>query len=304
MTADPSEPALVLAARGPFRLPAVAVSHGWFQTVPVPLGSGGGAPRPRGGARRRRAHAHHHRRRRRRRREGVRAPLGRRAVEVVRTRVTRMLQLDADLDGFAEATCAVDPDLARDLADYGGGRMLAGGSLFEDVVKGLCGTNTTWRQAVNSINRLGELGPGGAFPSAADLLRAGRGPLPRPRPGRLPGPGAGRCRPRGDRRAHGRDRGRLRRRRRGTRLRGADRAQGHRPGHRQLHRAPDGALRPALGQLRDDPRRATDTWFDGRKPTPARCAAGSPRPDGSRASCWPGQPCARGRRTTGIVSPD
>lgn len=167
-----SDPALVLSARGPFHLPAVAVSHGWFQTSPfrwdptaerldrveavggagltleITAAGGGVAVR-------------------------ASAPLSDADRDLVRARVTRMLQLDADLEGFAEAAFAVDPDLARDLAGYGGGRVLAGGSLFEDVVKGLCGTNTTWRQAVNSINRLGELGPDGAFPSAADLLRAG-----------------------------------------------------------------------------------------------------------------------------------
>ena len=85
----------------------------------------------------------------------------------------RVLQLDADLAGFDAAARAVDPALADDLAGYGGGRLLAGASLFEDVVKGICGTNTTWRQAVASINRLAELGPPGCFPGPADLLRAG-----------------------------------------------------------------------------------------------------------------------------------
>jgi len=87
--------------------------------------------------------------------------------------VTRMLQLDADLEGFPVAAAAVDPRLARDLEAYGGGRVLAGASLFEDVVKGICGTNTTWRQAVASINRIAALGRDGAFPAPADLLRAG-----------------------------------------------------------------------------------------------------------------------------------
>jgi len=84
-----------------------------------------------------------------------------------------MLQLDADLTGFPDAVRAVDPDLADDLGAYGGGRVLAGASLFEDVVKGICGTNTTWRQAVACINRLAELGAPGCFPGPADLLRAG-----------------------------------------------------------------------------------------------------------------------------------
>src|SRR5690606_3341935 len=82
-------------------------------------------------------------------------------------RVRRVLQLDADLDGFPEATRAVDPDLADDLRAYGGGRVLAGGSLFEDVTKGLCATNTTWRQAAACINRIGLLGHDGAFPHPA-----------------------------------------------------------------------------------------------------------------------------------------
>lgn len=165
-------PVLEIAARGPFRLAAVAVSHGWFQTAPftwdrddellgrvedldgsvvdLVIGEGGC---------------------------GV-AVTPSRALSPVeramaRSRVRRMLQLEVDLDGFAAAAEAVDPDLARDLAAYGGGRMLAGSSLFEDVVKGICGTNTAWRQAVSSINRIAGLGPGAAFPRPADLLRAG-----------------------------------------------------------------------------------------------------------------------------------
>lgn len=163
---------LSIPARGPFRLAAVAVSHGWFQTAPFTwdrdgellhraenLGSGAvdlviGAEDA--GV-------------------GVRASRSLTAAEraVARARVRRMLQLDVDLEGFDEAVAAVDPDLAADLAEYGGGRMLAGSSLFEDVVKGLCGTNTTWRQAVSSINHIAALGRDAAFPTAADLLRGG-----------------------------------------------------------------------------------------------------------------------------------
>ena len=159
---------LTLTAKAPFRLAAVAVSHGWFQTAPFswdpraqvlervePLGT-------------LRIHGA---------KDGVRvdapAPLGPEQRPAVAVRVTRMLQLDADLSGFPEAVRAVDRRLARDLAAYGGGRVLAGGSLFEDVVKGICGTNTTWTQAVTAINRIASLGPGGAFPGPADVLRAG-----------------------------------------------------------------------------------------------------------------------------------
>jgi 3-methyladenine DNA glycosylase/8-oxoguanine DNA glycosylase len=100
-------------------------------------------------------------------------PLSPAAREAAAARVTRMLQLDADLTGFPEAAEAVDPGLARDLAAYGGGRLLAGPSLYEDVVKSICGTNTTWRQAVVTINRIAALGDCGAFPEPAAVLRAG-----------------------------------------------------------------------------------------------------------------------------------
>lgn len=171
-------PEFEIPVQGPFRLAAVAVSHGWFQTTPFrwdaanellhrieDLGDGNVALviRASGGG------------------VGVRPSRTLSAAEraLARARVRRMLQLDVDLDGFPEAVAAVDPELARDLAGYGGGRVLAGASLFEDVVKGICGTNTTWRQAVTSINRLAEVGAGDGFPSPADLLRAGEDELRR-----------------------------------------------------------------------------------------------------------------------------
>ncbi|MGE0028149.1 MAG: DNA-3-methyladenine glycosylase [Thermoleophilia bacterium] len=163
---------LVLPARGAFRLPAVAVSHGWFQTAPFAWDPEAGTlsrtERLEGGPVDLRMSAD----------DGgvaVRAArdLGAGEREAAGVRVRRVLQLDADLTGFDAAARAVDPDLADDLAAYGGGRVLAGASLFEDVVKGICGTNTTWRQAVASINRLAELGPPDCFPGPADLLRAG-----------------------------------------------------------------------------------------------------------------------------------
>jgi 3-methyladenine DNA glycosylase/8-oxoguanine DNA glycosylase len=150
------------------------VSHGWFQTAPFEWDGAAGVLRraesfgagpvslevreAEGGVR-------------------VRAgpTLPARARAAARARVTRMLQLEADLSGFPEAAAAVDPELARDLASYGGGRLLAGPSLYEDVVKAICGTNTTWRQAVVTINRIAGLGTGGAFPEPAEVLRAGEG---------------------------------------------------------------------------------------------------------------------------------
>ncbi len=165
-------PGFAIAAQGPFRLTAVAVSHGWFQTAPFtwdPEGERLGRSEDLGagvldlamsaedGAVR------------------VRVPRALTPAEraAARSRVRRMLQLDVDLTGFPEAVARVDAELARDLESYGGGRMLAGASLFEDVAKGICATNTTWRQAVGCINRVAALSPDGAFPRPADLLRAG-----------------------------------------------------------------------------------------------------------------------------------
>ena len=167
-------PGFAIAAQGPFRLAAVAVSHGWFQTAPFSwdpedgllhrtedLGAGAVALAMGGGS------------------GGVRVRVTRALTPperaVARSRVRRMLQLDVDLTGFPEAVAAVDPELARDLAGYGGGRMLAGASLFEDVVKGLCATNTAWRHAVACINRIAALSADGAFPRPVELLRAGEG---------------------------------------------------------------------------------------------------------------------------------
>lgn len=151
----------------------MAVSHGWFQTAPFAWDAAAG-----------RLH------------RGERLPDGAVHLEMsgdaaagvrvrasrpltapervaVAARVARMLQLEREVDGLADAAAAVDPRLAADLRDYGGGRLLCGSSLFEDVVKAICGTNVTWRQAVASINRIAGLGRDGAFPEPPDILRAG-----------------------------------------------------------------------------------------------------------------------------------
>jgi 3-methyladenine DNA glycosylase/8-oxoguanine DNA glycosylase len=150
----------------------VAVSHGWFQTAPFEWDAAAGA------LRRTEALADgsavlEMRGARRRVRVTASRALSAAERDAAAARVTRMLQLDADLTGFSEAVAAVDPALADDLAGYGGGRMLAGPTLYEDVVKSICGTNTTWKQAVVTINRIAARGPGGAFPAPAELLRAG-----------------------------------------------------------------------------------------------------------------------------------
>lgn len=91
-------------------------------------------------------------------------------------RLARVLQLGADLRGFHDAL-AFDPPLARDLARIGAGRLLAGASLWEDAVKGICGTNTSWAQAVAVIGRIGAWDPDGAFPEPETVLDRGEDAL-------------------------------------------------------------------------------------------------------------------------------
>lgn len=94
----------------------------------------------------------------------------------VRARAARMLQVDADPSGLVDAV-SFDPALAADLGGYGAGRLLAGASLYEDVVKGICGTNITWRQAVGCIAGLAQLDGDGAFPEPRTLADAGEDTL-------------------------------------------------------------------------------------------------------------------------------
>jgi N-glycosylase/DNA lyase len=167
---------LELRAEGPFRLGAVVRSHGWFQTPPfawdepagllsrVELLSGGPAavrvtPAPGGAV------------------VAAGRELSAGETEELRRRAARMLQLRADLAGFEEAL-RVDPALAADLTAYGAGRVLAGASLYEDVVKAVCATTPTWTQAVAAMGRIAALdrsgaGAGGALVDPEAMLALG-----------------------------------------------------------------------------------------------------------------------------------
>ncbi len=83
----------------------------------------------------------------------------------------RVFSLDVDLAASARALAA-DPPLAQALA-RGGGRMLRGGSVFEDAVKMLFTTNCSWAATRGMVVRTIALaGPEGkAFPAAGDLAR-------------------------------------------------------------------------------------------------------------------------------------
>jgi 3-methyladenine DNA glycosylase/8-oxoguanine DNA glycosylase len=104
--------------------------------------------------------------------------------------VAHMFRLDEDLSGFYELVRA--DDLAW--CALGAGRMLRAPTVFEDVVKTICTTNTAWsgtrKMTAALVDNLGVAAPGGSrtFPTAAamadvdasfyrDVIRAGyRGP--------------------------------------------------------------------------------------------------------------------------------
>jgi 3-methyladenine DNA glycosylase/8-oxoguanine DNA glycosylase len=88
--------------------------------------------------------------------------------------VAHMFRLDEDLSGFY---AVVDEPLAW--ARLGAGRMLRAPTVFEDVVKTICTTNTAWsgtRRMTNAlVDNLGVEAPGGrrTFPTPEAMAHAG-----------------------------------------------------------------------------------------------------------------------------------
>jgi N-glycosylase/DNA lyase len=89
-----------------------------------------------------------------------RAPTDRVAAAIM-AQVRHVLSLDLDLSPFY-AVAAGDPDLAWVLD--GAGRMVRSPTVFEDVVKTICTTNTSWGGTTRMVNalveHLGEKAPG------------------------------------------------------------------------------------------------------------------------------------------------
>jgi 3-methyladenine DNA glycosylase/8-oxoguanine DNA glycosylase len=85
-------------------------------------------------------------------------------------RIARMFQLNVDVAEFV-ALARQSPDHAW-VEEGGFGRLLCGASVWEDAVKIICTTNTTWRQTVRMAELLvAKCGRGGAFPSQEDVAR-------------------------------------------------------------------------------------------------------------------------------------
>jgi 3-methyladenine DNA glycosylase/8-oxoguanine DNA glycosylase len=73
------------------------------------------------------------------------------AKAAIRETVARMLNLDENLAPLYDAA-ASDPDLSW--IATGAGRMLRSPTVFEDVVKTICTTNTTWSATVRMVTAL------------------------------------------------------------------------------------------------------------------------------------------------------
>jgi 3-methyladenine DNA glycosylase/8-oxoguanine DNA glycosylase len=85
-------------------------------------------------------------------------------------RITRMLQLDVDTSEFAEMARASERHAW--VAETGFGRLLCGTTVWEDAVKIIATTNTTWAQTVRMVGLLVEkCGRDGAFPTPQEVLR-------------------------------------------------------------------------------------------------------------------------------------
>lgn len=102
-------------------------------------------------------------------------PLAQAAAAAVHAQVRHMLRLDDDLTAF-HARCAQEPRL-RWVAQRGAGRLFRSASVFEDLMKLLFTTNTTWSGTEAMTRSLvaaaGPVAPSGAraFPSPQQCRR-------------------------------------------------------------------------------------------------------------------------------------
>jgi 3-methyladenine DNA glycosylase/8-oxoguanine DNA glycosylase len=88
----------------------------------------------------------------------------------LRAKITRMFQLHIDTAEFI-AVARTSPDFAW-VERAGFGRLLCSSTLFEDIVKIITTTNTTWRQTMRMVELLVEkCGRHGAFPEPKDVAR-------------------------------------------------------------------------------------------------------------------------------------
>lgn len=97
----------------------------------------------------------------------------------LRSEVERVLQLDREISGFHDL-CRRHEHLAA-IPRLGAGRFLRCPSVWEELVKSICGTNVQWSQAVRMISLVAELGEPvdgyHAWPTPDRILEAGEAEL-------------------------------------------------------------------------------------------------------------------------------
>lgn len=92
------------------------------------------------------------------------------SLDALKPVATRMFQLHFDTSEFIALAAASDAH--RWVVEANFGRLLCGGTQFEDIVKIIATTNTTWSQTKRMVALIVEkCGRGGAFPEPADVLR-------------------------------------------------------------------------------------------------------------------------------------
>jgi 3-methyladenine DNA glycosylase/8-oxoguanine DNA glycosylase len=107
------------------------------------------------------------------------SPLTQADQQEIRDKVHWMLKLDEDISEFYQL-CESEPELLVKVAS-GRGRLLRSSTVFEDVVKTICTTNTTWTQTTAMVSRivnyLGAPHPQApdrhAFPTPEQVVAAG-----------------------------------------------------------------------------------------------------------------------------------
>jgi 3-methyladenine DNA glycosylase/8-oxoguanine DNA glycosylase len=110
--------------------------------------------------------------------EVVAGRVGARARETLSATVSRIFRLDEDLSAFYEL---VSDDPGLDWCALGAGRMLRAPTVFEDVVKTICTTNTAWsgtRKMTHAlVDNLGMEAPGGGrtFPTPQAMAEVDEG---------------------------------------------------------------------------------------------------------------------------------
>jgi 3-methyladenine DNA glycosylase/8-oxoguanine DNA glycosylase len=102
--------------------------------------------------------------------------VGERARDALTTTVSHMFRFDENLFAFYKL---VKEDDELSWCALGAGRMLRAPTVFEDVVKTICTTNTAWsgtrKMTAALVDNLGVQAPGGAhtFPTAEAMAEAG-----------------------------------------------------------------------------------------------------------------------------------